>query len=69
MLICISPPPLQEANAAGLTAIDWVRYLTDIMGGKGGGKAESAQASGPNYKNAALVVSKAREYASQTLNG
>uniref|UniRef100_A0A8D8ZX88 Alanine--tRNA ligase n=1 Tax=Cacopsylla melanoneura TaxID=428564 RepID=A0A8D8ZX88_9HEMI len=65
-IFCLSSVP-KEAVAAGLTAIDWVRYLTDIMGGKGGGKAEAAQASGPNFENAALVLSKAREYASQLL--
>ncbi|KAI5704152.1 hypothetical protein M8J75_002455 [Diaphorina citri] len=67
-IFCLSSVP-KEAVSAGLTAIDWVRYLTDIMGGKGGGKAESAQASGPNYENAPLVLSKARDYASQQLSG
>lgn len=39
------------------------------MGGKGGGKAESAQASGPNYENASQVLNKARDYATQQLSG
>lgn len=67
-IFCLASCP-KEAVSAGLSAIDWIRYITDIMGGKGGGKAESAQASGPNYENASQVLNKARDYASQQLSG
>lgn len=67
-IFCLASVP-KEVVAVGLSALDWVRYLSDIMGGKGGGKAESAQGSGPNYQSAEQVLKKARDYASQQLRG
>lgn len=47
----------------GLKANEWIAHVSTAMGGKGGGKAESAQASGPNYENADEVVSLAKKFA------
>lgn len=42
----------------GLKANEWVQQVSELMQGKGGGKAESAQASGSNVSclEEALVI-------------
>lgn len=47
----------------GLKANEWVQQVATVMGGKGGGKAESAQASGPNFDKADEVLSLAKKFA------
>lgn len=47
----------------GLKANEWVQHVSAVMGGKGGGKAESAQASGPNFDRVDEVLSLARKFA------
>lgn len=39
----------QEAVKQGFTASKWIKSVEPVIGGKGGGKAECAQASGNNY--------------------
>lgn len=51
----------------GLKANEWVQELSTIIGGKGGGKAESAQASGSNYHDVDEVLSLAKKFAAAKL--
>ncbi|XP_011170505.1 alanine--tRNA ligase, cytoplasmic isoform X2 [Solenopsis invicta] len=51
----------------GLKANEWVQAIVPLMKGKGGGKAESAQASGTNIACLNEIVSKAKEFANQKL--
>ncbi|XP_067135714.1 alanine--tRNA ligase, cytoplasmic [Centruroides vittatus] len=44
-IICLSSVP-KEAVARGLKANEWIQQITGIIHGKGGGKDESAQATG-----------------------
>lgn len=52
----------------GLKANEWVNHVATAMGGKGGGKAESAQASGPNYNQADEVLGLAKKFAASKLD-
>lgn len=51
----------------GLKANEWVQEVSKVMGGKGGGKAESAQASGTNYHDADEVIALAKKFAAAKL--
>lgn len=52
----------------GLIASEWIQHVSPAMGGKGGGKAESAQASGPNYDKADEVLQLAKKFAASKLD-
>jgi alanyl-tRNA synthetase len=47
----------------GLKANEWVQYVQPLMNGKGGGKAESAQASGSSYEKADEIIELAKTFA------
>lgn len=47
----------------GLKANEWVQQVTGLMQGKGGGKAESAQASGSNVSCLEEALSIATQFA------
>lgn len=51
----------------GLKANEWIQAITPMMQGKGGGKSESAQASGGNIACLNEVMTKANEFANQKL--
>lgn len=51
----------------GLKANEWVQQLTTAMGGKGGGKPESAQATGSNFDKVDEVIELAKKFASSKL--
>ncbi|XP_047545346.1 alanine--tRNA ligase, cytoplasmic [Vanessa atalanta] len=51
----------------GLLASEWIQSIVPIIGGKGGGKAESAQASGNNIRALDDAIKKAREFATSKL--
>lgn len=51
----------------GLKANEWVQEVSALMGGKGGGKAESAQASGGNYQVVDEVIALAKKFAAAKL--
>lgn len=51
----------------GLKANEWVQEVSVLMGGKGGGKAESAQASGTNYQDADEIIALAKKFAAAKL--
>ncbi|XP_074103086.1 alanine--tRNA ligase, cytoplasmic [Cotesia typhae] len=57
----------KEAVQKGLTANEWIQAIVSLIGGKGGGKAEAAQASGSNYSCLKEAMKIAREYASSKL--
>lgn len=50
-----------------MKANEWIQAITSLMQGKGGGKSESAQASGSNIVCLNEIVSKANEFADQKL--
>lgn len=51
----------------GLKANEWIQQLSSVIGGKGGGKPESAQASGTNYDKVDEVLELAKKFASSKL--
>lgn len=53
----------------GLSANEWVGHVSSLLGGKGGGKAESAQASGPNISALNEAIKKAKDFAQSKLGG
>lgn len=63
--LCFVPKIAQEK---GLLANEWVSNLTSVMGGKSGGKAESAQASGNNPSNLGQVLELAKQFALSKLS-
>lgn len=58
----------KSAVEKGLKANEWVQHISAEMGGKGGGKSESAQATGSNYDKIDNVVELARKFASSKLD-
>lgn len=61
-IFCLASVPKSAVNK-GLKANEWVQQLSEVIGGKGGGKPESAQASGTNYENVDEVIRVATEFA------
>lgn len=61
-IFCLAAVP-KNAIERGLLASEWVQSIATLINGKGGGKAESAQASGsnPSCLNEAMKI--AREFA------
>lgn len=58
----------QSGIAKGLKANEWIQQLSSVLGGKGGGKPESAQASGTNYDKVDEVLELAKKFASSKLD-
>lgn len=50
-----------------MKANEWIQEIAPFMGGKGGGKAESAQASGSNISSLTKIIQKAKEFANSKL--
>ena len=57
----------QEINAKGLRADDWVKSVSELLGGKCGGKEASAQGSGPNIENVDKALETAKQFAQMKL--
>ncbi|XP_022907416.1 alanine--tRNA ligase, cytoplasmic [Onthophagus taurus] len=53
----------KEAQEKGLKANEWIQQVSVLMNGKGGGKADSAQASGTNVAAIEQVLIVAKQYA------
>ena len=51
----------------GLQADQWVQAVIEVTGGKGGGTATTAQASGPNLDQLPQAMAAAKEYAGSKL--
>lgn len=62
-IYCLASVP-KNAIEKGLKASEWVNSVIEIMDGKGGGKAESAQASGNNPKCLEKAIKLAEDFAS-----
>ena len=54
---------LQSLVSKGLTASSWVKAVTDVTGGKGGGSNVAAQASAPTSGKLSEALSVAKEFA------
>lgn len=65
-IFCLSAVPA-SAVERGLKASEWVQKICGLMGGKGGGKPESAQASGTNPNCLSEVLKLAEEFAKTKL--
>ncbi|XP_045458972.1 alanine--tRNA ligase, cytoplasmic [Melitaea cinxia] len=66
-IFCLAAVP-KSLNEKGLVASEWVQSVVPVIGGKGGGKAESAQASGNNVKALDEAMKIAREFANSKLH-
>lgn len=66
-IYCLAAVP-KNIIEKGLLASEWVQSVVDIMGGKGGGKAESAQASGNKPQNLKEAMKVAGEFAKSKLS-
>lgn len=66
-IFCLAAVP-KNANDKGLLASEWVQSVVNVMGGKGGGKAESGQASGNNPNSLKDALKIAKEFAAAKLN-
>ena len=58
----------REAIGRGLKAGEWVRETAQAMGGKGGGKADSAQGAGSGVGRVREGIAAARRFAFEKLN-
>lgn len=61
-VICLSAVP-KDAVAKGLKANEWVNHVAGVINGRGGGKPESAQATGSNIENVNDAVKLSQEFA------
>uniref|UniRef100_A0A1E1XPD7 Alanine--tRNA ligase n=1 Tax=Amblyomma sculptum TaxID=1581419 RepID=A0A1E1XPD7_AMBSC len=61
-VICLSSVP-KGIVARGLTANAWVKEVSDVIGGKGGGREESAQAIGNNLGSLEKALQVAHDFA------
>lgn len=66
-IYCLAAVP-KEAVEKGLLASEWVQSIVNIIDGKGGGKAESAQASGNNIKSLQEAINIAKKFAVSKLS-
>ncbi|KAL6444705.1 hypothetical protein ACFW04_002050 [Cataglyphis niger] len=57
----------ESAISKGLKANEWIQVIAPAMQGKGGGKSESAQASGTNITCLNEIINSANEFAKQKL--
>ncbi|XP_068620929.1 alanine--tRNA ligase, cytoplasmic [Battus philenor] len=65
-IYCLAAVP-KVLNEKGLLASEWVQSVVGVMGGKGGGKAESAQASGANHECIQEAIKIAKNFAQSKL--
>ncbi|XP_067006917.2 alanine--tRNA ligase, cytoplasmic [Anabrus simplex] len=65
-IICLCAVPKNSVNK-GLKANEWVQQVSGLMQGKGGGKAESAQASGTNVSCLEEAIGTALKFAKAKL--
>ncbi|XP_061707882.1 alanine--tRNA ligase, cytoplasmic [Cydia pomonella] len=65
-IYCLAAVP-KTANVKGLLASEWVQSVVEVIGGKGGGKAESAQASGNNPQALENAMKIAKDFATSKL--
>jgi alanyl-tRNA synthetase len=66
-IFCMAAVPKNGIDK-GLKANEWIQQLSSLINGKGGGKPESAQASGTNYDKVDEVLELATKFAASKLN-
>ncbi|KAJ8726295.1 hypothetical protein PYW07_000993 [Mythimna separata] len=66
-IFCLAAVP-KNAIEKGLLASEWIQSVVPVIGGKGGGKAESGQASGNNYTKLEEAMKVAEEFANLKLS-
>ncbi|XP_045472520.1 alanine--tRNA ligase, cytoplasmic [Harmonia axyridis] len=66
-MFCLSSVP-KDAIAKGLKANEWVQSVATKLGGKGGGKPDSAQASGSNCVAVSEILELAKSFAEAKLS-
>jgi alanyl-tRNA synthetase len=66
-VLCMAQVP-PEGVSKGLKANEWCQQVMAVLGGKGGGKPESAQAVGTNVSGLQEALTKAEEFARQKLS-
>lgn len=59
---------LQTVTSKGLKANEWVQHVSQVLGGKGGGKPESAQATGTNANAVNEAINLAKTFAEMKLS-
>jgi alanyl-tRNA synthetase len=65
-MFCLASVP-KDAVGKGLKANEWVQVVAAKLGGKGGGKADSAQASGSNCAHVDDILDLAKKFAESKL--
>lgn len=65
-IFCLAAVP-KNAIEKGLLASEWIQSVVTVMNGKGGGKAESGQASGNNPSNLNEAIKIAEDFANLKL--
>ncbi|KFM80149.1 Alanine--tRNA ligase, cytoplasmic, partial [Stegodyphus mimosarum] len=65
-VLCMSSVPV-NATSKGLKANEWVQQVSQTIGGKGGGKPESAQATGTNAAALPEAINLAKKFAEMKL--
>ncbi|KAL7639225.1 UNVERIFIED_CONTAM: hypothetical protein RMT77_010759 [Armadillidium vulgare] len=66
-ILAMASVPKSVVTQTGLRADEWVKELTEIFNGKGGGKPESAQVCGTNVSSLSEAVSIAKKFAENKL--
>ncbi|XP_066933990.1 alanine--tRNA ligase, cytoplasmic-like [Clytia hemisphaerica] len=67
-VLCLCQVPKDVVDGKGLKANEWVKEVSTVIGGKGGGKPLSAQGSGENLQEINKAISLAKEFASLKLS-
>ncbi|GIY30945.1 alanine--tRNA ligase, cytoplasmic, partial [Caerostris extrusa] len=66
-ILCMSAVP-KAVTSKGLKANEWVQQVSQVIGGKGGGKPESAQATGTNANAVSEAMNLAKKFAEMKLS-
>ncbi|GIY43516.1 alanine--tRNA ligase, cytoplasmic [Caerostris darwini] len=66
-ILCMSSVP-KAVTSKGLKANEWVQQVSQVIGGKGGGKPESAQATGTNANAVSEAINLAKKFAEMKLS-
>lgn len=66
-ILCMSSVS-QSTTSKGLKANEWVQQVSQVIGGKGGGKPESAQATGTNASALSEAMNLAKKFAEMKLS-
>eukprot|EP00794_Sanderia_malayensis_P019007 gene19007-20919_t len=67
-VLCLCQVPKNIIDANGLKADEWVKKVSKIIGGKAGGKPQSAQGCGENFSSVNQAMEIATEFAKMKLN-